>query len=309
MKQLLPLFILSFVLCSCIDKDFDLSKIDTDNTTIGDETTELDAPLATLTVRMAELTDGTVDIETMFEEADLWLPTSLPDGASWVDLVRLQHDGDYLDKMLDAFFTQTANDQTKLVRVASLVWTNYRQRFISLLPLPEGVQVTESMFREVFIENFSSLQPLQSEIRGVATDYLSDLKLKDLSYEVGKIDLSSDVVDMLVDNLDPKGAVNPKNTLDLYGWILSGLPLGVTLSPDFVNTDVDFDVIVEGPDVRSDLPMTRLYADDLRTIMAGVTIRIPILLEKYYPSLGFDSDMQIRITLQLKRRGGLKLNL
>ena len=54
---------------------------------------------------------------------------------------------------------------------------------------------------------------------------------------------------------------------------------------------------------------TQLFESDLRQIIEGAEIILPVSLEKYYPGYDFTSDQQIVITLRLIKRGGLKLNL
>lgn len=41
-----------------------------------------------------------------FDEVDIWLPTTLPGNAEWVDIVRLSSDGTYLDGMLEALIDE-----------------------------------------------------------------------------------------------------------------------------------------------------------------------------------------------------------
>ena len=54
----------------------------------------------------------------------------------------------------------------------------------------------------------------------------------------------------------------------------------------------------------------RLFAEDLRQIVEGITIRIPVTLTEYYPGKGFSDDRyQIVISLSLLKNGGLKLDI
>ena len=54
---------------------------------------------------------------------------------------------------------------------------------------------------------------------------------------------------------------------------------------------------------------TRLHENDLRQIIDGTEIILPVKLEKYFPGSGFTPDQKIVIALRLVKRGGLKLNL
>ena len=110
---------------------------------------------------------------------------------------------------------------------------------------------------------------------------------------------------MLADNLDPEGTPNARNTLFLYGQITSGLPLSLLLDPSFSPTEITFQV-----GVGADIPQTQLFAEDLRQIVEGITIRIPVTLTEYYPGKGFSDDRyQIVISLSLLKNGGLKLDI
>ena len=54
---------------------------------------------------------------------------------------------------------------------------------------------------------------------------------------------------------------------------------------------------------------TRLHENDLRQIIDGTEIILPVKLEKSFPGSGFTPDQKIVIALRLVKRGGLKLNL
>lgn len=95
---------------------------------------------------------------------------------------------------------------------------------------------------------------------------------------------------MLADNLDPEGTPNARNTLFLYGQITSGLPLSLLLDPSFSPTEITFQVGVGADKASNDIPQTQLFAEDLRQIVEGITIRIPVTLTEYYPGKGFSDD-------------------
>lgn len=290
---------------SCIDKNYDLSDIDTDGVTIGDE---FRLPLATVTVGMSELSKGDTDIKALFDEADTWLPSPLPGGVKSVDLQKIQNTPSYIGELLDALIDQMKTDDVKINAVADLLYTKYLSTFLPLLP----PNTDPEDFKPVFIAAFRNAPMLQdeltSEIKSLAGSYLTDLQVEDVTYDIGKIDIGSDIVDMLADNLDPKGTANPKNTLDIYGEITSALPVSLQFSPRFSPTEVEFNVHVE-PGVTSKIAETRLYESDLRQIIDGAEIILPVTLEKYFPGSGFTPDQKIVIKLRLVKRGGLKLNL
>lgn len=305
MKLFVPLLLLCMIASSCIDKDYDLSQIDTEGVTIGDV---FELPLATVTVGMNELNKDGADIEALFDEADIWLPSSLPGGAESVDLLKIQNTPSYTTQLLDALIVQMQTDDAKINAVADLLYAKYLDTFLPMLP----PNTNPRDFKPVFIEAFRNTPMLQdrltAEVKNLASGYLTDLQVGEVTYDIGKIDIGSDIVDMLADNLDPKGTANPRNTLDIYGEITSALPLSLQFSPHFSPTEVKFDVHVE-PNVTTRIAETRLYESDLRQIIEGAQIILPVTLEEYFPGYGFTSDQKIVIKLRLRKHGGLKLNL
>lgn len=260
MRLILPLFLFGMLVTSCIDNNYDLSEIDTDGVVIGDE---FRLPLATVTVSMSELSKEGTDIKALFDEADIWLPSPLPAGGKYVDLQKIQHTPSYIDELLDELIEQMKRSDAKINAVADLLYDKYLGTFLPLLP----PNTDPKDFKQVFITMFRTTTGLQEELAGEVRDlagsYLTDLKIEDVTYDLGRIDLGSDVVDMLADNLDPKGTANPKNTLDIYGEIISALPVSLQFSPRFYPTEVEFDIRVE-PNVKTEIGETRLHENDLR---------------------------------------------
>lgn len=308
MRKFLPFLFAAALASSCIDNAYDLSNVNTDDVTIGDEDSEYRLPLATVYVSMSELKEGGADIKTLFDEADIWLPSPLPGNAAYVDLRELQNIPDTITPLLQALIDQMMDDDAKIAAVADLLAEKYLSTFLPLLPS----DTDPANFKPVFIEAFRNMpmlhDRLSNEVKSLAGNYLTDLKVQDVTYDIGKIDIGSDVVDMLCENLDSEGTPNPRNTLHLYGSITSALPVSLRIVPYFSPTNVRFDVTVE-PGRTNEIRETQLFESDLRQIIEGAEIILPVSLEKYYPGYDFTSDQQIVITLRLIKRGGLKLNL
>ena len=303
MRKFLPFLFAAALASSCIDNAYDLSNVNTDDVTIGDEDSEYRLPLATVYVSMSELNEGGADIKTLFDEADIWLPSPLPGNAAYVDLRELQNTPETITPLLDALIDQMMDDDAKITAVADLLAEKSLSTFLPLLP----PNTDPADFKPVFIEAFRNMpmlhDRLSGEVKSLAGSYLTELKVQDVTYDIGKIDIGGDVVDMLCENLDSEGTPNPKNTLHLYGSITS-----LRLVPYFSPTNVRFDVTVE-PGKTNEIRETQLFESDLRQIIEGAEIILPVSLEKYYPGYDFTSDQQIVITLRLIKRGGLKLNL
>ena len=311
MRKLILLLLSGMLSTACVDKDYDLGNIDTDNIAIGDEGSQFRIPLVKVLVSKDEIKNNDGDIEKIFREADIWFPTQLPDD-KFVDLVKLQNEPAYVNTLLRTLREEMQTSDAKLASVVDLVWDKYAADFLPLLNLTAPDEQTfKTAFKTAYRNDASLRERLADEVSALARTYLTgSLGIDQLEYEVGHIDISSDIVDMLADNLDPEGTPNARNTLFLYGQITSGLPLSLRLDPRLSPTEVTFQVEVGVDKTSNDIPQTQLFAEDLRQIVEGITIRIPVTLTEYYPGKGFSDDRyQIVISLSLLKNGGLKLDI
>lgn len=311
MRKLILLLLSGVLSTACVDKDYDLGNIDTDNIAIGDEGSQFRIPLVKVLVSKDEIKNNDGDIEKIFREADIWFPTQLPDD-KFVDLVKLQNEPAYVNTLLRTLREEMQTSDAKLASVVDLVWDKYAAEFLLLLNLTAPDEQTfKTAFKTAYRNDASLRERLADEVSALARTYLTgSLGIDQLEYEVGHIDISSDIVDMLADNLDPEGTPNARNTLFLYGQITSRLPLSLRLDPRLSPTEVTFQVEVGVDKTSNDIPETQLFAEDLRQIVEGITIRIPVTLTEYYPGKGFSDDQyQIVISLSLLKNGGLKLDI
>lgn len=311
MRKLILLLLSGVLSTACVDKDYDLGNIDTDNIAIGDEGSQFRIPLVKVLVSKDEIKNNDGDIEKIFREADIWFPTQLPDD-KFVDLVKLQNEPAYVNTLLRTLREEMQTSDAKLASVVDLVWDKYAADFLPLLNLTAPDEQTfKTAFKTAYRNDASLRERLADEVSALARTYLTgSLGIDQLEYEVGHIDISSDIVDMLADNLDPEGTPNARNTLFLYGQITSRLPLSLRLDPRLSPTEVTFQVEVGVDKTSNDIPETQLFAEDLRQIVEGITIRIPVTLTEYYPGKGFSDDRyQIVISLSLLKNGGLKLDI
>lgn len=319
MRKIFTLFLFSILATACVDRDYDLGKVETDNVTIGDENSTFEAPLARVLITTDDINgNGGTRIDRIFEEADVWLPTRLPDEDAkgrYADVQRLLHDASYVnDELLPELLSQMTTDAVKLDAVATLLQEKYYDDFAELLP---GVSRDE--FKTAFVTSYTGdpalREALGNEVRTLAQECLTglDVNMDRLDYTVERIDISDDVVNMLADNLDPRGTADPKNTLHLAGTVDNRLPLAMQLSPLFAPTEVTFTTTLAANEPANELPATQLFADDLRTIVRGINLEIPIVVERYYPGKGFGSgagdETQVVINLHLIKRGALKFDL
>ncbi|MCM1150932.1 MAG: hypothetical protein NC209_08390 [Alistipes sp.] len=307
-----------FLLCSvvvlagsCIDRDYDLSDLDTDRIAIGDETSRFTVPLARISVALDEIHDDKGSLRQMLAEADVWLPSQLPGGAAYVDLVAVRADDAYLAALLDALIAQMHASERKLGEVADLIWSDYREDFRETLGLP--ATVGEAQFKEVFAAQFRSGSlggAIRLKTEESARRYLTALDVESLEYRLGSLDLG-DAVDMLADNLDPAGTPDPVNTLSIEGEVSSTLPLVMSLAPAFHPTRIEIATFRIEAGATTRLPSTRIYAEDLRSLCdaSDVVVRIPVSLQQYYPGMQIDERTPVSIRLSLCKTGSLKLDL
>lgn len=312
MKKLPLLFLVGLLAAGCVDKEYDLKDVETDNIAIGDSQSEFRCPLMTIRVSMQEITDNGIDIENVFRETDIWLPTELPD--AYVDIRRLVSDEAYVSTLLDLLVDELLVSDTKLDQVVELIWNTpaYRQSVTGSVPELDldDADTFRSLFRSLYQNNAQVRGLLDEQVRLLAHDYLTALQVDDITYDIDRIDLDDNIVDMLSKNLDPEGTPDAKNTLHIYGTIANRLPLSAEIQARLRPTLIEVPVQIDAKSEENVIAETPIYGEDLRTLIHGCQVVIPVTLDRYYRN-GFDNtaDCQLLIELHLVKRGGLKLNL
>lgn len=312
MKKLPLLFLVGLLAAGCVDKEYDLKDVETDNIAIGDSQSEFRCPLMTIRVSMQEITDNGIDIENVFRETDIWLPTELPD--AYVDIRRLVSDEAYVSTLLDLLVDELLVSDTKLDQVVELIWNNpaYRQSVTGSVPELDldDADTFRSLFRSLYQNNAQVRGLLDEQVRLLAHDYLTALQVDDITYDIDRIDLDDNIVDMLSKNLDPEGTPDAKNTLHIYGTIANRLPLSAEIQARLRPTLIEVPVQIDAKSEENVIAETPIYGEDLRTLIHGCQVVIPVTLDRYYRN-GFDNtaDCQLLIELHLVKRGGLILNL
>ena len=312
MKKLPLLFLVGLLAAGCVDKEYDLKDVETDNIAIGDSQSEFRCPLMTIRVSMQEITDNGIDIENVFRETDIWLPTELPD--AYVDIRRLVSDEAYVSTLLEQLVDELLVSDTKLDQVVELIWNTpaYRQSVTGSVPELDldDADTFRSLFRSLYQNNAQVRELLDEQVRLLAHDYLTALQVDDITYDIDRIDLDDNIVDMLAENLDPEGTPDAKNTLHIYGTITNRLPLSAEIQARLRPTLIEVPVQIDAKSEENVIAETPIYGEDLRTLIHGCQVVIPVTLDRYYRN-GFDNtaDCQLLIELHLVKRGGLKLNL
>ena len=78
MRKLFLPILAGALLTACIDKDYDLENVDTDNIAIGGDDSKFEVPLARVLVTLEDIANGDLNILELCEKADKWLPSKLP---------------------------------------------------------------------------------------------------------------------------------------------------------------------------------------------------------------------------------------
>lgn len=177
MGKTLTLLLLGLFTASCIDGDYDLRKVETDNVTIGDGNSTFEDPLVKVFVSMDDINSSdSTRIDLIFEEAGIWLPDRLPDrdeNGYYADVQRLLHDASYVNnEILPALLEQMDSDPAKLDEVATLLEKSYYTHFADLLP-----EVPQDGYKEAFVESYTQYQALheklEAEVRSLAAGYIN----------------------------------------------------------------------------------------------------------------------------------------
>lgn len=143
MKKLVTLLLFGAFALSCTDKAYDLSQIETGDVAIGNDDSEFRMPLMTVLVPMADLSANGEDIRSIFDEADIWLPTA----ATAVDLVRLDSDPDYRTQLIAATVAEMHTSDAKLNAVIGLSYEQYYASFARCSGLIPRIPTRTPMLR------------------------------------------------------------------------------------------------------------------------------------------------------------------
>ena len=314
------LFALTALLCSCIDERYDLSKITSSEIAIGNDESEFLMPLAQITIPIDRLVSeneaGAENIIELYGEACIWIPAIPPNGVEFLEVPRLSEDEAYLASVLEALFEEMRADESKRMEVCTLTASSYREEFISTLSasLPQAIlnpllntsdEEAARLIADLFMQNEWQKEVFDS-IGELARDYICNMQLDDVIYEIPQLQISSEVEQMLRNNLDPIEIEDAVNALYLFGTIESELPLQLQSSPYFEQTTIHFDTLHIG-DQATNFDQIRLSAEDLDRLFEGARLHIPLLLEKVYPRREINLQQKIRLSISLRKTGSLTL--
>jgi hypothetical protein len=277
-------------------------------------------PLADVTLRASQFVTESDKIDSnvvaIYEESDIWLPTKLPTGTDYVDIVKLEEDITYLESILEALFAEMEQSKEKRKAVCELVATSHRNDFIEALGTKLPAQIVDqietvsdkdaaALIEQLFLDH-TLQENITHSIADVAKGRLTEMQMKDVVYEIGDLGLSDEVEQMIIDNLDPKGVEPAVNALYLSGTIDCEFPFTILVEPRVDGTNINLGKLYVSNDVVN-IEEVRLYADDMLTLCEGATMTLPVRILRYYPHHGFGDKCEVHIHLQLRKTGHLQL--
>lgn len=309
MKRLSIALICALMFAACVNEEFDLSKVDSNEVTIGTDDSVFEMPLVNITVKTSALHSGEIGIEEIFEEVDIWLPTPLPANANCVDLKLLESNEEgYRDNLINALITQMETDLEKRREVADHLEEDYAASFDDLIPDGVNMSISDFIFEHYTDEGVEDY--LRERISYLAHDYLIDVSesLDSVDCNIGAIDLDSSIIDMLTQNAGTRENPSLTNYLAIYGTIDSKIPIDAHSAVTVEHTGIVLELDVHH-NQRSNIPECYIYGDDLHQLTIDTHLTLPVGLDHYYPGESFPQHEETALVLKLsvRKKGGLTI--
>lgn len=291
---------------SCIDKDFDLSDIDTGDIGIGSDDSEFRLPLARITV-LGSAIDGTYgSIEDIFNEADIWTPTAYES----VDLTQLKNNA-YIDNLLDNLFGELHTNNAKLRDVADMLENtpSYRTAIAGTIPAElNGISVRDYISGHLSVaEEYS-----RDKIREIIFKHLDSMNncIEDIEEDIDGLDIDEGVINALTGD---------NSATAIYGSALNRLPIdckgtfallpadsyGAAEEPYFSINDISLPY-----DSKQEIGQTNITAEALNGIRQDMKMRVNFTATTYYPrhTVPAATSPAVEFVLNLYKKGGLNLS-
>lgn len=322
---IIPLVCITCTLVACIDSDYDLSNIETDDIAIGDSQSEFNMPVATVYFTSQNICNGAegdeISLKKIYDEVDIWFPSSMVDGNEYIEIFSLldteDFDQQYLDNLVQAVKDEIANIEQKREQIAMHIATKYRNRFINLIwdsnidnkaviaAALENATDEEAaeIIAELIVEYSDEAEQAVAEL---FTLFLTKLSLVDIHTTVPEIELSADVRDMILDNLDDSSVENPVNSLYIYGVADSEFPFEFEITPCIPETNINFGTITINRGT-TDIAPIRIMREDMQALLDGFTVKVPITTVRYYPHEEFTDQTKFSVTFKIRKTGALQL--
>lgn len=312
---------IGFIFISCIDSKYDLSQIESDGVAIGNNDSEFLMPLVNIKFQASNFSVSTEDdmsISGLQDQINVWLPAQLPNNASYVDIQQLANNKEYKQSLLDNLYAEMQRDENKRNEVCKYVIAEYKSNVIESLRNSSNAVVaaaasqinrisdTEAvnLLSNLFISYPTDIKNIFNDISD--EDLIDNVEIENVLVDIPALDISDDVLDMLVDNLDGDNVTSPINALYLFGTIDSNFPFLFKVNPTIYSTRINFGElsIDNGITKINDI---RVFRSDFEKLSNGSQLVMPIILEKYYPNIDINDNTQLNISISLRKTGGLNL--
>ena len=324
MKRFLPIIILALACLqvACIDEQYDLTNLEPDGIAIGGDDSEFLMPLLTVKFTSGDICqnagDGFSSIMELREQINIWLPTTLPNNAKYVDINALNTDPDYFQSILRALFAEMHTNEAKRLKVCSRVMESYRAELIEQLAASDNVALAGAASQivhmpvadgaDILAQLFIAFpDDVESILQDVSTGDLIDINLEDVNTHIPSLDISEQIETMLTENLDPSSVENAVNALYLFGEASSSFPFQFHIRPTIEYTQIDLGNILIDSNTTTAIDEVRIYREDVQMLFNGSQLVMPVSLERYYPNEQFNDNSEISISISLRKTGGLKL--
>lgn len=316
MKKLLLFATVLALSVSCIDNDFDLSDVKTDDIGIGSDETVFRLPLANITVKWsAIINDEDTTVEDNFNEADTWIPERLPDGDSFISIEKISKNDDvYVDKIINGLLDDISKPGEKRSKVIEMIAGNSEYQDMIL---PRNPVTGESLVKdkngnpinsvdEYISANFDLFKDQsKAALRDIVDEYLKtmDGSIEDITNDIDGFGLDDEIIDMLGDG----------GKMRIYGEITNYLPVDCTGSLKLTSAENGNTVL----DIPLDLQYKGTKKIDIeikKHNLAGMADNMKLTVhfepKNYYPrSLPNDEQRNALDSRENGENGALKLNL
>lgn len=304
---------------SCVNSDYDLNNLNTDDTTLGGQDATIEIPLVTTTLTLNDLIDNnttraidyddlTIDeILDLFDQIKVLLPSDLLDG-DLIDLIRLGEypEDSYLRDIIKTLFIELSTNDEKLGNVTDIIWDNYVE-YID----PECIDISsrDNMLKDFkrilsqvdsdSIEESQEYEDLLVEIADLLSEYLLSHLDEDTDVKVDLGDLSDSDETASLSDIFLGGSEQIVKTITLLVDAKSTLNVGIEVNIKCENTDIDSTISIEPNGELNDYKIN-ISTEDLKTLLSGKSeLNISGHLTTLDPNAKVDKDSGITITTSL----------
>ena len=196
------------LLSSCVDKEYDLSKIESEGVAIGNDQSKFYMPLLNVKFQSSNICQNVdsdeISIMQIYDKINIWVPTKLPNDASYIDIKQLSTNEQYRNDILHALYDEMGTDKTKRTSVCEYVASEYRSELseeLALSPNPNLNAVAASINQLSLSQATELLAALFLEYPDDICDILDNLSsediinfdLEDVIIAIPALDISEDI--------------------------------------------------------------------------------------------------------------------